>query len=153
MRITETENRISLVGLLERKEGIDLYSFLEKWLPDVLGADNFPGPLLIERGHRISKVNKAETQSVVQPRVVMMKFLYYADKTRVMKATRMKGPVLLDNQRLVFFPNVSAELLKQRKIWLSSLSLETARKRHIFDMTSAAEKFVQELQPWVNETT
>lgn len=67
--------------------------------------------------------------SVAQPRVMIMKFLNYADKTRVMKAARMKGPILLDNRRIMFFPDVSAELLKRRKVFgqvnkdLASLSI------------------------------
>ncbi|KAJ4945496.1 hypothetical protein JOQ06_023180, partial [Pogonophryne albipinna] len=109
LKVDDLENRsrcsnLRLVGMPGRKEGI----------PDVLGASHFPGPLLIERAHRIGKVTEAEAQS---PRVVIMKFLNYADKSRVMQAARMKGPILLDNQRVMFFPDISAELLKQRKMF------------------------------------
>ena len=32
-----------------------------------------------------------------------------------MRVARLKGPILLDNQRIMFFPDVSADLLKRRK--------------------------------------
>lgn len=65
-------SNLHLVGLPERKARS---SFLEKWLPDVLGTVKFLGPLLIERVHRIG--NEAEVWSVVRPRVVIMKSLNY----------------------------------------------------------------------------
>ncbi|KAI4824685.1 hypothetical protein KUCAC02_013183 [Chaenocephalus aceratus] len=66
LEVDDLENRsrrsnLCLVGMPERKEGIDMCAFLEKWIPD-LGASNFPGPLLIERAHRIGKVTEAEAQ-------------------------------------------------------------------------------------------
>ena len=102
-----------------------------------------------------------------------MKFLNYADKSRVMQAARMKGPILLDNQRVMFFPDISAELLKRRKVFdgvkreLASLSISDLRygivhpaqllithnrKCHVFDTAAAAERFVQELRGNSRET-
>ncbi|KAK1895150.1 LINE-1 retrotransposable element ORF1 protein [Dissostichus eleginoides] len=115
--IWSRRSNLRLVGIPERKEGTDMCAFLEKWIPDVLGASNFPGPLLIERAHRIGKVTDAEAQPPARPRVVIMKFLNYADKSRIMQAARMKGPILLDNQRVMFFPDISAQLLKRRKVF------------------------------------
>lgn len=175
LKVDDLENRsrrfnLRLVGLPEKKEGADICAFLEKLLTDMLGADNFPGPLLIERAHRIGQINVTDRQSAARPRAVIIKFLNYADKTRVMKAARMKGPLSLDNQRIMLFPDVSADLLKQRKVFdqvkkhLASLSIPGLRygivhpakllityqgRRHIFDTTAAAEKFVQGLQPEV----
>ena len=68
LKVDDLENRsrrsnLRLVGMPERKEGIDVCALLEKWIPDVLGASHFPGPLLIERAHRIGKVTEAEAQS------------------------------------------------------------------------------------------
>ena len=61
--------------------------YLEKWIPEVLGEQIFPGPVLIERSHRVGTINKeVDKQIIVLPRVVVKKFLNYADKVRVMKA-------------------------------------------------------------------
>jgi len=61
LEIRSRRSNLLLVGMPERKEGTDMCAFLEKWIPDVLGASHFPGPLLIERAHRIGKVTEAET--------------------------------------------------------------------------------------------
>lgn len=47
-KVDDLENRCQcsnfhLVGLPEKKEGTDLHLSLEKWIPDVLGSENFPG--------------------------------------------------------------------------------------------------------------
>ena len=50
-----------------------------------------------------------------------------------MRVTRLKGPILLDNQRIMFFPDVSADLLKLRKAFnqvkkdLAALSIPSLR--------------------------
>ena len=96
-----------------------------------------------------------------------MKFLNYADKVRVMKAARSKGRILVDDKNVIFFPDVSAYLLKRRKVFdsakkeLASLSNRDLRygiihpatllvtikgRRHTFDTASEAEAFVQELK-------
>ena len=108
-KVDELENRarrsnLRLVGLPEKVEGSDMCVFLERWIPEVLGKHHFPRPVLIERAHRISGagVNDAEAggRSGARPRVVLMKFLNYADKFRAMKAARSKGEILYDNQRV-----------------------------------------------------
>lgn len=73
-----------------------------------------PGPVLIEQSHRLGKVKEASgagTQRAVWHRVITMKPFNYTDKIRMMTATRLKGPILLDNQTVMFFPEVSAELV------------------------------------------
>lgn len=175
-KVDDLENRarrsnLRLVGLPEKVEGSDMCAFLERWIPEVLGGHNFPRPVLIERAHRIggAGVNDAEAggRSGVRPRVVIMKFLNYADKSRVMRAARSKGEILYDNQRVMFFPDVSADLVRRRKVFdpvkkkLASLSIPTLRygiihpakllvtvrgRRHIFDTAAGAEEFVHGLK-------
>lgn len=175
-KVDDLENRarrsnLRLVGLPEKEEGSDMCAFLERWIPEVLGAQNFPRPVLIERAHRIggAGVNDAETggRFGVRPRVIIMKFLNYADRSRVMKAARSKGEILYDNQRVMFFPDVSADLVRRRKVFdavkkeLASLSIPTLRygiihpakllvtvkgKRHIFDTAAGAKDFVHRLK-------
>lgn len=42
-------------------------AYLEKWIAEVLGEDNFPGPLLIERAHRVGKINSREVYQQNRP--------------------------------------------------------------------------------------
>lgn len=113
------------MSLPERKEGTVLCSFLENWLPEVLGADDFPGPLVIERAHRLCKIYDAHVQSAVKPNVVIMKVLNYADKSHTL--------ILLDNKKVMFFPT-------------SLLNSSSVEKSSTFETTKAVEKFVEELR-------
>lgn len=175
-KVDDLENRarrsnLRLVGLPEKEEGSDMCAFLERWIPEVLGEHNFPRPVLIERAHRIGGAGAGDAEaggrSGGRPRVVIMKFLNYADKSRVMKAARNKGEILYDNQRIMFFPDVSADLVRRRKVFdsvkkeLASLSIPTLRygiihpakllvtvkgRRHIFDTAAGAKDFVRGLK-------
>ncbi len=49
------------------------------------------------------------------PKVMIVKFLDYRDKERVMRAARAKKNVLFQNHRIMFFPDLSAELNKQQR--------------------------------------
>ena len=174
LKVDDLENRarrsnVRLVGLPELTEGGDVRNFLEKWIPEALGEMNFTGPLLIERAHRVGRINSKDgnEQTAARPRVVVMKFLNYADKVRVRKAARSKGRILVDDKNVMFFPDVSVDLLKRRKVFdsakkeLASLSNRDLRygiihpatllvtikgRRHTFDTASEAEAFVQELK-------
>ncbi|KAJ8372933.1 hypothetical protein AAFF_G00275830 [Aldrovandia affinis] len=53
-KMDDLENRnprsnLRLVNLLERVKKGNAVAFLEKWLPDALGPETFPAPLIIER--------------------------------------------------------------------------------------------------------
>lgn len=94
LKVDDLENRsrrsnLRLVGLPEKIEGKDMCAFLEKLLPEILGPENFPGPLVIERAHRIGRFSEVRSDS--PPRAMIMKFLNYADKVRTLKAARAKG--------------------------------------------------------------
>lgn len=172
-KVDDLENRsrrsnLRLVGLPEKAEGGDMCAFLTKWIPEVFGTGIFPGPLIIERAHRIGRPPEMNTAAAARPRAVMIKFLNYGDKTRVMRAAREMGTVLYNNStKIMFFPDVSAELLKQRKTYdavkkvLVSLAIPDLRfgvihpakllvthqgKRHMFDNASQANRFAQQLK-------
>lgn len=114
----------------------NLCLFPKKLLLEALGAAAFGGSLLIKQDHRLGKPSQAdanESQSLTWPRVVMMKILNYTDKIRIIRTTRLKGPILPDSQKVLFFPIISVNLLKQRKAFepvrkdLASLSIPALR--------------------------
>ncbi|KAK7895564.1 hypothetical protein WMY93_020889 [Mugilogobius chulae] len=172
----DNQNRrsnVRLLGLPEKAEGNDLCMFLTKWIPEVLGAENFGGPLplLIESARRVGRLQ----DTAMHPRVVIMKFLNYADKVKAMAAARRKGTVYYDGKKVMFFQDFSTDLIKQRKTFdtvkrlLSSLSIPDLRfgiihpakmlvtyqgKRHIFNNASEASTFAKQLkeeEPDVNQ--
>ncbi len=57
-KVDDLENRsrrsnLRLVNLPEKVEKSNAAAFLEKWLPNILGPEIFPAPLVIERAHRL----------------------------------------------------------------------------------------------------
>lgn len=118
----DLENRsrrsnLRLIGLPEKMEGKDAEAFLEKWLPDVLGDETFPSPVKIERAHRIPSGPVRSTNPAAPPRPLIMKFLNFKDKVRVMKAAQEKGRILHENKQVKFFSDFSAEVQRQRKAY------------------------------------
>lgn len=111
-------NSIRLVGLLEGKEGKDMCRFLTKWIPEVLGIHSFPEPTVIERAHRVRRFHDADsTVNPVSPREVIIKFLNFADKVRVLRIARQKGSILYEGKRVMFFADFSVELRKQWRLF------------------------------------
>lgn len=90
-----------------------MFAFLEKLLPEILGLKNFPGPLVIERAHRISRFSEDRSDSPLK--AVTMKFLNYADKIHTLKAARAKCTMRIDKRKLMFFSDMSAGLHKECK--------------------------------------
>ncbi len=68
-----------------------------------------------ERAHRIGYMRNTAADAKSTPRVMIGKFLDYRDKERVMRAARAKKDVLFQNHRIMFFPDLSAELNKHRR--------------------------------------
>ena len=67
---------LRLVGLPENTEKGDLVSFLNEWLPELLGPENFPTPTSVDQAFRLPKaatsnVNKPNLKPV--PRVILVK--------------------------------------------------------------------------------
>lgn len=94
---------------------------------------------------------------------MLVRFLSYRDRDRVMNAARLKE-VKLENSRVLFFPNLSQRVQKQRKLFdgvklrLRDLNknyglIFPARLRiwhqdtwHSFDSPAKAEKFIDKLE-------
>lgn len=166
LKVDELENRnrrsnLRLIGLPEGTEGRDAALFLETWLPEVLGSANFPSPLIIERAHRLTGPKPAPD---ARPRALIMKFLNFRDKERVLYIARNKGRVMYENHHVMFFPDLSADLHKQRRqfdgikqelramdiryglMFPAKLRVTFKGQTHIFESPSAAEVFLKKIK-------
>lgn len=96
-------NNMRLINLPEGAEGQDAVTFLERWLPETFGSDCFPHLLFIEQAHRL--------QQSLQDRniVLIMRFLNFKDKERVICAARAKEKVMYKDQEVKFFQDVARE--------------------------------------------
>lgn len=98
------------MNLPEKAEKGNAAAFLVKWLTDTLGPETFPAPLVTERAHRLPGAPRSSA-----PRVMIMKFLNFHDKIRVMQAARKKGKIMYEDHNVMFFQDISTELHRKRK--------------------------------------
>lgn len=168
MQMEEIENQrrrcnLKLVGIPEGFEKRDCRGFLRAWLPQVLSIEH---QLNIEQAYRLGATPSTQNQqqSATRPRVVLVKFLSYHDRDTVLKAARLKE-VKLENNHVMFFPDLSPKVQKQRKLFdgvklrLRHLNRDyglifPARLRiwhedtwHYFNSVAKADKFIDKLWP------
>lgn len=163
-KVDDLENRsrrsnLRLVNLPEKVEKGNAAAFLEKWLPNVLGPETFPVPLVIERAHRLPSAPRSSA-----PPVMIMKFLNFRDKVRVMQAAREKGKIMYEGRHVMFFQDISTELHKKRKrfdgvkqqlrdlkidygiIYPAKLRVFHEGKPRVFADPASVESFIKELE-------
>lgn len=116
-KVDQMENQsrrsnIRVVGLKEDSEGRDPVRFFTQWIPDVLGIINFTKPLEIERAHRTSAPKPRPEEP---PRAVLVRFLRFQDREKILQLARAKGDITFDGKRVSLFPDMSADLARRRK--------------------------------------
>lgn len=110
-------NNIRIVNLPEGCEGNDPVTFFTTWLPNTLGKEHFPEPLILERAHRTLGQKPAPGQ---RPRAVLVRLLKYQDRETILKVAAKvsrtnKTPITFDGEPVMFFPDLSASLVKRRR--------------------------------------
>uniref|UniRef100_H3AKF2 L1 transposable element RRM domain-containing protein n=1 Tax=Latimeria chalumnae TaxID=7897 RepID=H3AKF2_LATCH len=113
----DLENRacrsnLRIMGLPEGVEGKDPIAFVEKFLVDVLGEETFPGWVEVERAHHALRPRPRDGE---RPRILILKLLRYPDKVCILRKARELGQLTYLNQKIFFFPDVSAELQARRR--------------------------------------
>ncbi|RXN07446.1 LINE-1 type transposase domain-containing 1 [Labeo rohita] len=117
-KVQDLENRsrrsnIRIVNLPEKSEGGNMVSFLEHVIPEILGAENFPSPLIIERAHRTGNISSNRAN----PGIIVAKLLNFREKQKILQLAR-EHKVYFNNRRIHFFPDFSAELQNARKAYM-----------------------------------
>jgi len=112
VKTDDLENRsrrsnIRIINVPEQAEGRDVVGFLEKFISQILGNDNFTSPVTLERAHRIGKKSD-------RPRPLIAKFLNFRDKEKVLRLARSKGEMTYENKKISFYPDYSADLQRRR---------------------------------------
>lgn len=70
--------------------------------------------LVIERAHRIGTLTNIGSRTT-HPRTLIMKFLNFRDKERVLRAARVKGNAFYNNEQGRFHPDLSAGIHKMQR--------------------------------------
>ncbi|KAI4905537.1 hypothetical protein NFI96_005441 [Prochilodus magdalenae] len=107
----DLENRsrrsnVKIVNISEKAEGNDAFGYVERLLPQLFGEEHFPAPVVIERAHHLGK-------AVECVRPILVKFLNYRDKDKVLRLVRNRGTVYLDTNRISFYPDYSIEVQRR----------------------------------------
>lgn len=102
---------LRLIALPEGSEHADLPGFLSRWIPQLLGEDNFRLGLVIERAWRIP--NPAHQRQ--KPRPILLSLQNISERRKIQDLARKKRDLLFKNQPVFFFPDYPAETLKKRK--------------------------------------
>ena len=163
----DLENRsrrqnIRIVGLPEGLEGGSPSEFISKLLRSLVGNDVFPTPPELDRAHRAPAPKPALGQ---RPRAIIARFHRYQDKERVLRWARLqKEGIKFDGNRILFFPDMSAGLAKQRatfknikaKLYAAGITFSlrhparlciTANgETHLFNTPEAAETFYERIK-------
>lgn len=95
-KVQDLENRskrsnIRIVNLPEESEGGNLVSFLERIIPEILGAKIFLSPPIIERAHRTGNISSNRAT----PRIIVAKLLNFREKQKILQLARERKEVLL----------------------------------------------------------
>ena len=115
-KLDDLENRarrqnLRLVGFPEGVEGSNAITFLEEWLPKILGLESGT-PIEIERAHRTLQRRPDEGG---RPRAMVIRLLRFTDVTRILDAARKKRSLLYGNSNIMIFRDMSTTLYRKRK--------------------------------------
>lgn len=116
-KVDDLENRgrrknLRVVGLPEKAEGsTPLAQFLMEMIPKWLDL-SFDPRLEIERAHRSLGPVPGGSDP---PRSVLVRFLRYADKERIIQAALKKRYITHEGKQVRFFQDLSVEVMRKRK--------------------------------------
>uniref|UniRef100_A0A3B5M6N4 L1 transposable element RRM domain-containing protein n=1 Tax=Xiphophorus couchianus TaxID=32473 RepID=A0A3B5M6N4_9TELE len=115
-RLDSLENQsrrqnIKIMGLKEGIEGREPAAFFEEWIPKVLGLQQTQ--IKIERAHRTGpQVGRSDRD---HPRAVLVRLHNYIDKQKILNAARNKGIIQVEDRRVSFYQDFSAEIVRKRQ--------------------------------------
>lgn len=113
-RMNDMENRLSrnkvrAIGIPEKKNSV---TFIENWLITIFGKGSFSPMFSMERAHRVppGPLPPGHTS-----RSFLFKILNYKDSDVILSKARFLGVALvIDNYKVLPFPDFSVEVQKQR---------------------------------------
>lgn len=117
VRVDDAENRsrscnLRFINVPEKSEGSDVIVFVNQLIPLLLGRDHFSVVPAIEMAHR-SPTFSSGSRPV--PRPILVKFLHFQDKVKILRLAREKKDLLYKGTRVHIYPDFSAGLIKKRR--------------------------------------
>ena len=161
-RMEDASNRsrrcnLRVTNILEKspEEKSNCVQFMQNFFAKVLG-DVFTEPPILDRAHRIGKEN---TGPRPRPRVMIVRFHYFQDKMRALRADR--SLLQWKGQKVMFYPDyapataklratfskVKAQMWKKnvrfRLVFPAILKVEFKNKTHVFKTAGDAQQFYE----------
>uniref|UniRef100_A0A096LWS8 L1 transposable element RRM domain-containing protein n=1 Tax=Poecilia formosa TaxID=48698 RepID=A0A096LWS8_POEFO len=111
LQLRISSQNIKIMGLKEGIEGSEPVAFFGAWIPKVLGLQQTR--IEIERAHRTGPPAGRNDRN--HPRAVLVRLHNYIDKQRILSAARIKGTIQVEDRRLSFYQDFSAEMVRKRQ--------------------------------------
>uniref|UniRef100_A0A3P8TPZ5 Integrase catalytic domain-containing protein n=1 Tax=Amphiprion percula TaxID=161767 RepID=A0A3P8TPZ5_AMPPE len=110
-------NNLRFVGIPEFAESTDMVGFMTQLIYKVLGQENFPSPLKIERAHRTPTTLPKRLDPGGKPRSILIKLLDFQDKKTILRIAREKGQLIFHGSAISIYPDFSAEVMNKRRLF------------------------------------
>ena len=121
MENRNTLKRIRIANIPELSEGTNGVAYVQQLIQYLFGADNFPnnGPAIESARRAGPKQNDSPTkktrEKTTRPRQIVVEFLSFQDKAKVLRLAREKRELQLNEDCRIYINNeFSPEILKQR---------------------------------------
>ncbi len=116
-KVDAAENRSQAYNLRflhvpEKAEGRDIVGFMLQLIPSLLGKENFPSPLTLDKVHRTPTFRHQDSNA--GPRPILVKLLNFQDKVKILQLAREKKELMFNGVRVHIFPDFSTALLQKR---------------------------------------
>eukprot|EP00079_Xenopus_tropicalis_P037383 XP_017951154.1 PREDICTED: uncharacterized protein LOC108648090 [Xenopus tropicalis] len=115
---------LRLPSYLRDTEGYNPELFVEKWLQDLLGTENFSAQFVVERAHRVSM---QPLPPGTLPRAFLIKLLNNHERDAALRAARKKGDIHFEGARISLYPDYSTAFQCKRSTY-------TGAKRRLLDL-------------------
>uniref|UniRef100_A0A673B5Q8 L1 transposable element RRM domain-containing protein n=1 Tax=Sphaeramia orbicularis TaxID=375764 RepID=A0A673B5Q8_9TELE len=125
-----TRYKPSFINVPEESEGGDIVAFMSQQLiPKLLGRESFPKAPVVERAHRSPTFNTSVRLGASRPRPILVKFLNFQDKVKIMRLAKEKGDLVFEGNTIHIYPDFSPGIVKKRREYDA-----VKRKLHATDM-------------------
>uniref|UniRef100_A0A8C9ZAX5 L1 transposable element RRM domain-containing protein n=1 Tax=Sander lucioperca TaxID=283035 RepID=A0A8C9ZAX5_SANLU len=103
-------SNIKISGLPEKAEKGNPTQFMAEFLPQLLGINNFPSGLKVDRVHHIGA-----QPSSARLRTMIAKLHHFLEKEKILKLARLQTPLSFNGTRISNYPDFSPEIMEQRR--------------------------------------
>ncbi|CAK6974024.1 LINE-1 type transposase domain-containing 1 [Scomber scombrus] len=105
-------SNLRFVGVQENAEGSDMIGFMSRLIPQLLGQDAFPTPVIIERAHRSPTARQGDQSSL---RSILITLLNFQDKVKILRLARVKKILEFNGKRISIYSDFSPDLSRRRR--------------------------------------